>query len=117
MPRGKHYEWREPSVIELAWLAGLLEGEGCFMATRKGRNKAANVEVTVKMTDRDVIEHVAAVWNAGVYLEPPPHGLSKKQAYSTCLTGKRARRMMSLLCPYMGARRRAKIETLLAGGE
>src|SRR5215472_89670 len=53
----------------IPWLAGLLEGEGYFgtvtnWVARKGYRYP---RVGIKMTDRDVIERVAAAWDIKIY--------------------------------------------------
>lgn len=52
-----------PTMKEIYWLAGLLEGEGCFHAYRQGRKKTPNplVQVQVAMTDKDVVERIAGI--------------------------------------------------------
>jgi hypothetical protein len=43
------------SKVDIAWLAGLLEGEGSFM---RGKRKDAP-GISLAMTDRDVVERAA----------------------------------------------------------
>lgn len=47
---------------DVLWLAGLLEGEGCF----NYRPEKNQVRVSIEMNDRDVIERVAALWGSKV---------------------------------------------------
>lgn len=106
----------EISDYELAWLAGLLEGEGSFMLDRN--HQAGRVhrypKIVVGMTDRDVIEHAARLFGTGVYNVPPdprrPHG---KAAYRTHVTGRRAAELMRAMLPWLGERRSAKIVSIL----
>jgi hypothetical protein len=99
--------------VELAWLAGILEGEGCFTIVRSG--KARNYEypmVTVKMTDYDVIARVAQLFGTDrIYTSYLPSG---KTAYTTSLTILPALEMMELLLPHMFGRRSIKIRELLS---
>ena len=95
--------------IELSWLAGLLEGEGCF-SHRKDRGVPV---VEVKMTDLDVINRVAQLM--GRTVTPIPAGREGYQPqYRARIQGEPARELMRLLKPYMGQRRAARIEELLA---
>jgi hypothetical protein len=47
----------EMTESDLAWLAGLLEGEGCFHFTR-------TAYVVISMTDEDIIERAASLMNS-----------------------------------------------------
>ena len=107
------------SDAELGWLAGLLEGEGYFGIIRNhGKLNGDRTKVYlyprigVSMTDRDVIERVARFWSGKVSVVKPA-GVSKKTSYRTHLFGKRAVRMMRLLRPLMGERRRKQIDNTL----
>lgn len=94
--------------IELAWLAGLLEGEGCF-SVRKDRDTPT---VEVKMTDLDVINRVAMLMGRTVTPVPPANDRCLPQ-YRARLQGEPARELMRALLPYMGQRRSARIKELL----
>jgi hypothetical protein len=94
--------------IELAWLAGLLEGEGCF-SLRKDRNFPV---IDVKMTDLDVINRVAMLMGRAV--TPIPARVDGWQVqYRARLQGEPARELMRALLPHMGQRRAARIKELL----
>lgn len=96
--------------VELAWLAGLLEGEGSFL---RGPPSAPNTPVAkVQMTDRDVIARVAALFEVG-YVNESQHE-EYKTAYQTMLRGERAVELMKRLRPFMGARRQGQIDEVLA---
>ena len=104
---------------EIAWLAGLLEGEGSFQTINSWVNGKAYryPKITVNMTDLDVIEHVARLFGTKVYVMPiyvregyaPP-----KQQWRATSTGKRAAEWMRKLYPYLGSRRQARIDEVLA---
>ncbi len=47
---------------EIAWLGGLLEGEGCFLLSSKW-----HPSIRLKMTDEDTVVKVATMWNTRVY--------------------------------------------------
>lgn len=44
--------------LELAWVAGLLEGEGCFTVKGNAGIKR-NIAVRCQMTDKDVLDRLA----------------------------------------------------------
>ncbi len=62
--------------VDIAWLAGLVEGEGSFhMSTR-------SIAIILTMTDRDVVERAATLLNGRVYKLAQPHvGRPRKQAW------------------------------------
>ena len=96
------------------YLAGLLEGEGCFLLdTRKGK---AYPRISVEMTDRDVMQGVADRWSRNV--QPPAWRRgSTKPVHRVVLQGLPALDEMMSVFPLMGERRRQKIEEILSKWE
>jgi hypothetical protein len=109
---------------DIIWLAGLLEGEGCFNY-RADRKQA---RVTIEMTDRDIIERVSRLFDTNVSTRAPRsttpctcgtkncifnRGPKSKESYQTALHGTRAENLMRLVYPFMGKRRSEKIEEIL----
>lgn len=93
------------------WLAGLLEGEGSFMA---GPPSAPNSPIViVAMTDGDVVARAAAMFGVGVR-KYPPRKAHWKGTFSTVATGSRAMRLMEKLRPMMGSRRTRQINRAMA---
>lgn len=100
---------------ETAWLAGLLEGEGCFAVTSKSRARP-DVRVELKMTDRDVVLRAAALMGFGpsrlrMNVSPYPR---HKDTHVVSARAEDAVRVMLAVRPYMGARRGARIDECLA---
>lgn len=115
------WTWYTVSPVELGWMAGLLEGEGTFWFEN---SRYRYPRVQIYMTDEDVVRRIAEV--AGVGNVTGPHTRSgddgrgsdmslwkpqwgwtvtrKEQVYWLCRT----------ILPYMGKRRTAKINELLA---
>ncbi len=96
--------------IEIAWAAGLFEGEGCIVLRAK---RAA--ELTVGMTDRDVIDRFHRVVGAGYVLTES----RTKDGHKTLhrwMCGKSAdvRAVLAAFLPYFGARRAEKATEVLA---
>jgi len=88
------------------WLAGLLEGEGTFDAHR-GRYP----RVRVGMSDRDVVGRAATLMGAKVRLSLKP--APKAAMFHAEVSGAKAVAVMRAIHPHMGARRSAKIATVL----
>lgn len=99
---------------ETLWLAGLLEGEACFHGTRDGHGKPSNGAcIQLLMTDEDVVNKAAAICNAKVYPRKPDTRGKWKPAWRMCVSGNRAVEVMKRILPFMGQRRKCKIEELL----
>jgi len=90
----------------LSYLAGYIEGEGCFGAYWHG--EYLDLMIQIVSTDSDVIERVAALVHGRVYKYGRSHQ-GRKDAYAIRLFGKKAAGLMMELYPLMGKRRQAKI--------
>jgi len=91
-----------------AWLTGLLEAEGTFL--KPPPSSPRHPVVRCCMTDRDVIERVAEMFDTGVVTI----GMGRhRTAYATTVRGSRAAGLMKELKPGMGIRRAVAIESAL----
>lgn len=98
--------------VEAAWVAGLLEGEGCF--TLGGVGKKARITVTCCMTDRDVIEKLSRVVGCGHIYDRKPRKLGWKPAWQWIVaTRAEAIQLMTEIRPLMGERRGARIDEII----
>mgnify|MGYP001558857774 FL=1 len=98
------------------WLAGLLEGEGCF-TTAHGQSGTHTPMISLAMTDRDGMASAAGLMTTigGRLMKLRQRRLpSGKSVYTTQVTGLPAVKIMHLVYPYMGERRAAKIHTVIA---
>lgn len=96
---------------EVAWLAGLLEGEGSFLDAPPSSPRSPRL--VVSMTDLDVIERVAKCFGVSYVKNDRRNPDRWKTCYVVKISGTRAMAMMKLLYPYMGQRRRQKIDEIL----
>jgi len=91
--------------VHAAWLAGLIEGEGNFY----GNDNTPTV--TIKMTDRDIIERAATLMGSTVRpCSPPSNG--HKQQWATTACGLRAAKVLTAIRPWMGWRRKAELDAV-----
>lgn len=90
--------------VDAAWLAGLLDGEGCFDAPR------GNPRVRVKMSDFDVILRAAALMEARTHRETVP---GRKPLLVAQITGEPAVRVLRAVLPFLGARRSARATEII----
>lgn len=91
---------------DICWLAGLLEGEGCFGHTGNC------VTLQLAMTDRDVVEKARRLVGAPS-LYKDTRQAPRIPCYSWLLSGQYAAGLMMTLYSLLGERRQAKIRTLL----
>lgn len=107
--------------IECAWVAGLLEGEGCFTfgpdSNRTKSTACRAMRITCSMTDLDTVQKLHRTVDIGNVC--PESRLDKRRAHAKPLyvwsAGKRADVvwLMTLIRPHMSTRRGARIDELL----
>lgn len=98
------------TLIFLAWLAGLLEGEAYFGAARSSPGSPV---IRLGMTDRDVVMKVGAAFKAKTYLVPRRARENRKDYHQVALCGRTAAGLMMTLYPFLGMRRRQRVRELL----
>lgn len=99
-----------PTKVELAWAAGLLEGEGCF--TLNGPSKRTPM-VGLNMTDRDVVEKFAQIFKLPQTIYTYQYGANRKPVHQLRIIGKRAVGLMLTLFSFLCRRRRERIKEVL----
>lgn len=97
-----------PTSLRLAWLAGLLEGEGTFL--RPPPSMPNCPIVSCRMTDRDVVEQVAAQFGPAVMeIDKGEY----RTEFAATLKGQGAVALMTDIRPLMGERRQQAIDAAL----
>ena len=95
------------SNADLAWLAGLLEGEGSF----------GNWGIEVCSTDRDVLERVSRLWgDRPIWIRSQAKSnirCQPKTLYRVTLPLRSAIPLLRVLINQMGSRRQLQIKRLL----
>jgi hypothetical protein len=95
---------------DIAWLAGLLEGEGCFDAGLTGAN---SISVRLSMTDEDIVVRAAALLKSATGVKLRGLTTNGKTVFTTQIYGRHAAEWMMTVYGYMGQRRRARIRECL----
>lgn len=96
------------TALELAYIAGLVDGEGSIYMAQYPRHRTSYPAIVVAMTDRGVIDWLAECIGAKVTLHNQtnlrrhPH---YKPQYRTGLTGTRAARLCARLAPHLRVKR------------
>ena len=94
---------------EIAWVAGIIEGEGTFRAT-KSRG------ITVAMTDRDIIERLKIVTGVGRIYAVARQKAHHKDSFIWCVSCRDHYTGLALaILPWLGERRNAAARRLIEG--
>jgi hypothetical protein len=97
------------SPIDIAWAAGLIEGEGSIQV----RKKANGASVVVQMTDEDVLKSMQSRLGIGTVNGPYGHaGTSVRKPRWMWQIGHQrdVARLLLAITPMMGVRRREQID-------
>jgi len=102
-------------AAEIAWAGGLFEGEGTIVLTQRRTHPSKQAHVQVRMADADSLLRYTQALGLP---EPKPlqyrRLLHHKQLWYSSVSGRgEAVRVLTLLYPYLGARRRAKAREVL----
>jgi hypothetical protein len=103
---------RDMSSEEIAWLAGWLEGEGCFSFGGAGGKYP---RISAASTDLDTLEHVLKITNVGNitgrWVDKNPNH-RKLWTWTVC-TANDVAPLLEAILPFMMERRAARILELL----
>ncbi len=92
---------------DLAYLAGILDGEGCIeILCRKARGwKAVSLTVSICSTDQWICQFLKFTFGGGVYDHNSKNGGLNHCAWAWVVNGKQARDCLQLLLPYLHLKR------------
>lgn len=100
--------------LDIAWAAGILEGEGSFIInTQKGR-KTPSVRIKCEMTDHDIILRLRDVFAVGNIHTPKIRPGCKQSWALQIYKQSDIETVIHKVMPYLGIRRSAKAKELLA---
>jgi hypothetical protein len=91
---------------DLAYAAGIIDGEGSvgiYEVTPRNRPQF-NVQIRVKMCDKDVVEWLADTFGGSVQVCKPYNDKCREQ-YSWCCTGRTARKFAEAIYPWAKCKR------------
>jgi hypothetical protein len=97
------------AASHIEWIAGFLEGEGCFTMTGK-----PSPRIIVMGGDKDVLDRLAE-WAGCGRVSGPMKTRSDSHTPMWCWnkSGPEAADLMRAIRPFMGARRQARIDEVL----
>ena len=96
----------------LYWLAGLLEGEGCFSLQKRWKQSKYDISLSLQMTDKDVVQQAAELMKVPMY--GPVKHLEYKLVWAIHIRGQRAIDWAKKLYPLLSRRRKAQIDKALS---
>jgi hypothetical protein len=105
---------RQPTEAEIAWAAGLFEGEGCISFGRSAASDYRLPQMTIVMTDRDVLERFQAVVGGNLSGKPFRRAEHVKEQWSWRIHGKPAYAVYLRLRPWLCERRRQRGDEVFA---
>lgn len=99
------------SIKDIAWLAGILEGEASFGLTNNKKNPC----IWIGMSDSDVIEKVKNLIDPSksIHVHEDKRKEGYKSIFKLTFNGTRAVSWMMTIYPLMSIRRKAKIREVL----
>lgn len=109
----------KPTPEEIAWAAGLFEGEGSVSISHRGGNYtsvvgAAYPVIVLQMTDEDVVERFHRIIGCGFVRSRDP-GVGRKTIYRwQTKSNSEVATVIDALYEHMGARRRARMDEVRA---
>jgi len=94
--------------LEIMWVAGFLEGEGCFFTSPTN-----SPGVKVCLTDKDVLDKYGKLIDRPVKGPYSDNRIGYKVRWEVNLYGKPAIVLMQSILPHMGGRRSIKIQKII----
>ena len=101
---------------DLAWAAGLFEGEGSFSTRTGGERLDRSLHAKIKMSDEDVVRRFHAVIGVGNVTGPYESDGAGTKLLWVWQTGsfEGVQHTMTVLWPWLHSRRKEKIKELIA---
>lgn len=106
-----------PSTDEIAWAAGLFEGEGTWGVYHRSRGPSLVIQAALGMTDRDVVETFCRIVGMGtVKVRDKQRGNRKTVYVWSCGEAASVRALVEMFRPWLGERRMERGEEILRLG-
>lgn len=104
------------SPVEVAWAAGVFEGEGSIGLANRGETRSPTPVLRMNMTDRDVLERFYAIVGFGKVYGPYQYGTAKRKPMFCWQSGGwfYARALFDAFAEHLGERRTARFGEVLA---
>ena len=100
---------------QLAYLAGVFDGEGSFGMWSKGKNKCREFRASIEMCDGDVILKFLAYFKTGSITVRIPKNENHKMTYHWRANHDRGKHVIREMLPFLSRRRQTKFHEILRG--
>ena len=106
---------RKPTVRDLEWAAGFLDGEGCFRRHRSASHWQGTEQVTAQQNAPELLERLQSLFGGkvGKTKSTSPNG-TKREIWQWHIYGARARGVMMTLYLLMSEKRKVETKQALA---
>jgi hypothetical protein len=105
---------RRPTAIEVAWAAGIYEGEGSYITNHNGTGSKSFV-ISVNQDDPELLHRMREMFGGSIKLCNRTFNGVLRPIYHWKVCGDRARAFIFTIYPFLTARRKAQVEATPAG--
>ena len=113
MPPRKKCSLKKMRATDTAWLAGWLEGEGCFNVASVNGSRMARI--AAGSTDRDILDYALTITGVGNITLRKRGPTNVKPLWMWSVNAQDdVRALMVRILPWMGERRTQKIRAIMA---
>lgn len=99
-------------IEELAYAAGLFDGEGSISLVRQKNNRSHSPQLSIASTDREVLDWLQERFGGSIVTKQPRHA-NHLVSYDWRLTDRRALNFLKLIRPYLVIERKIQRVDLL----
>lgn len=95
---------KHPSLIDIAWAAGIYEGEGC--TTMYGSRQVGRATIQVAQKDPWILDRLVELFGGSVYKPAPSQ---RSECHTWRITGSRGAGFAQTIFTFLSPRRRAQM--------
>lgn len=110
---GKELTVNELSVIDAAYIAGLIDGEGTVTLTRRHRNENRQLCVTISSTERQMLEFTRQTLNAGKITNKSISSIRHAPSYTYTIANRQALNLLRQIEPFLKSYKRLRVSLIL----
>ena len=106
IPQCENAQMETISRVELAWLAGIIDGEGCMNLCWNDKRPQMKADINVTNTDARIIERVSRIYHKSNIKFHYTLRKRKRFCLSISITGFRScRKLLGMVTPYLAGKR------------
>jgi len=103
----------EPSELDAAYIAGLIDGEGTVTLTRRHRNENRQLCVTISSTERQMLEYVRHTLSAGKITNKSITSIRHAPSYTYTIANRQALELLRQIEPWLRSYKRLRASLIL----